>query len=183
MRHIKQPFTPNAALVDELYRKHVQTILRFVRRQVGSLEEAEDIVLEVFIAALESETLAKLKEQEQIAWLYRVTLNKCSDYHRRSVRRPAAIPLAPLIDHLYDDEHEPADITVQQEEYMLLRKHLTQLTEQQRQILRLKFGDNLRSPEIARRLNKSESAVRMMLARTLSFLRDIYTRNGERREH
>lgn len=183
MQHIKRSYTSDAAQIDKLYRQHAQTIFRFVRRQVGSLEEAEDIVLEVFTAALESETLTRLKEQEQLAWLHRVASNKCSDYHRRNIRRPVT-SLTPLVDHLYDDdEHEPDNMAAQQEEYILLRKHLTQLTQQQREVLRLRFGDDLRSPEIARRLNKSESAVRMMLARTLTFLRDIYTRNGERREH
>jgi DNA-directed RNA polymerase specialized sigma24 family protein len=52
MQHVK----PEAAQLDELYRKSAQTILRFVRKQVSSLEEAEDIVLEVFTAALESNT-------------------------------------------------------------------------------------------------------------------------------
>jgi RNA polymerase sigma-70 factor (ECF subfamily) len=182
MQHVKRQFTPDVSQIDELYRKHAHTILRYVRKQVSSLEDAEDIVLEVFTAALESQTLAGLKEQEQQAWLHRVASNKCIDHHRRTTRKPA-VSLEPLIENIYDeDERAPDKIAVRQEEYILLHKHLTVLTEQQREVLRLKFGHNLRSPEIARLLNKSESAVRMMLARTLNTLRDIYTRNGERRE-
>ena len=178
MQHVK----PEATHIDELYRKSAHTILSFVRRQVGSLEEAEDIVLEVFTAALESKTLIELKEQEQQAWLHRVAYNKCIDYHRRTTRKPT-VPLDLLIENIYDeDERSPDKLAVRQEEYLLLRKNLTLLTEQQREVLRLKFGDDLHSPEIARRLNKSESAVRMMLARTLNFLRDIYHKNEERRE-
>lgn len=177
-----QSVKSDAALIDELYRRNSHTILRFVRRQISSLEEAEDIVLEVFIAALESNTLLKLNEQEQQAWLHRVAYNKCIDYYRRTVRKQS-IPLDLLVDNVYDeDERAPDNVTVQQEEYHRLREHLTLLTEQQREVLRLKFGDDLRSPEIARRLNKSESAVRMMLARTLNFLRDIYAKNEDRGE-
>jgi DNA-directed RNA polymerase specialized sigma24 family protein len=40
---------------------------------------------------------------------------------------------------------------------------------QQQQILRMRFGHGLRCTEIARKLDKSESAVRMTLARTLNF--------------
>ncbi len=181
-QHVKRQFMPEAAQIDELYRKHARTILRFVRRQVSSLEEAEDIVLEVFTAALESETVVRLNEQEQKAWLHRVAYNKCMDHHRRIARRPA-VSLDLLVENIYDDdEREPDTMAIRQEEYRLLRQNLTLLTEQQREVLRLKFDDGLRSPEIARRMNKSESAVRMMLARTLNFLRDIYTRKGERRE-
>src|SRR5713226_6864608 len=181
-QHVKRQLTPDVTQIDELYRKHARTILRFVRRQVSSLEEAEDIVLEVFAATLESETLIRLNEQEQQAWLHRVAYNKCIDHHRRATRKPT-VSLDLLVEHIYDDdEHEPDKMAVRQEEYSLLHKNLTLLTEQQREVLRLKFDDGLHSPEIARRMNKSESAVRMMLARTLNFLRDIYTRNGERRE-
>jgi RNA polymerase sigma factor (sigma-70 family) len=111
-----------------------------------------------------------------------VASNKCSDYYRRTTRKPT-VPLDLLIENIYEeDERAPDKIAMRQEEYRLLHKHLAVLTEQQKEVLRLKFGHNLRSPEIARRLNKSESAVRMMLARTLNALRDIYTSNGERRE-
>jgi RNA polymerase sigma factor (sigma-70 family) len=183
MQHVQRPFPPEAAQIDALYRKHVQTILRFVRRRVDTLEEAEDIVLEVFTAALESQTLLRLSEQEQLAWLYRVASNKCIDRHRRATRRPT-VSLDSVIENMYDDdEHEPDHIAIQQEEYLLLREHLTRLTEQQQEVLRLKFDDGLHSPEIARQLNKSESAVRMMLARTLNVLRTLYTTNEERRNH
>ncbi len=182
MQHVKRQLTPEASQVDELYRQHAHTILLYVRKQVGSLEDAEDIVLEVFTAALESQTLAGLKDQEQQAWLHRVAANKCIDHYRRTTRKPT-VPLEPLIANIYDeDEQAPDNIALRQEEYILLHKHLTGLTEQQREVLRLKFNHDLRSPEIAKLLNKSESAVRMMLARTLNALRDIYTRNGERRE-
>ena len=182
MQQFKRQFTPEAVKIDELYRQNVRTVLSFVRRQVGSLEEAEDIVLEVFTAALESKNLLLLDEQKQQAWLHQVAYNKCMDYYRRSHRKPA-VSLNLLVEEVYDDdEREPDKLAVQQEEYALLRQHLTQLTAQQREILQLKFGHDLRSPEIARRMNKSESAVRMMLARTLNFLREIYTRNGERIE-
>ena len=181
MQHVKRQ--PEVAQIDELYRKNAPTVLSFVRRQVGSLEEAEDIVLEVFIAALESQTVLKLEEQKQQAWLHRVAHNKCIDHYRQAKRKPT-ISLELLVENIYaDDEHEPEKVATRQEEYNLLRKNLLQLTEQQRTILQLKFGNNLHSPEIARQLNKSESAIRMMLARTLNFLRDIYMSSEERGQH
>src|SRR5690242_3557145 len=112
MQHVKRQFTPEASQIDALYRQHAHTILRYVRKQVGSLEDAEDIVLEVFTAALESRTLAGLKEQEQQAWLHRVAANKCIDHHRRTTRKPT-VPIEPLIANIYDeDEHAPDNIAL-----------------------------------------------------------------------
>jgi DNA-directed RNA polymerase specialized sigma24 family protein len=115
MRQVKQEFTlaaRNAMLIDELYRKNGRAILAFVRRQVISLEEAEDIVLEVFVAALESDVLMKLGEQEQQAWLHRVARKKCIDHLRRTTRRPA-VPLDTITEGIYDDdEREPDKLAV-----------------------------------------------------------------------
>jgi RNA polymerase sigma factor (sigma-70 family) len=178
----QQHILPASTQFEELYRMHAHTLLRFVRRQVQSMEEAEDIVLDVFIAAMESKTILKLGQHEQQAWLHRVALNKCMDVHRRATRKPT-VSLDILAENiLHDNDWEPDSIVARQEEYALLHETLSGLTEQQREILRLKFSAGLHSPEIARRMNKSDSAIRMMLARTLNLLRTIYTGNGERRE-
>ncbi|GCE25618.1 ECF RNA polymerase sigma factor SigW [Dictyobacter alpinus] len=182
MKLSPQSKVTDAALIDELYRQYARNILRLVRRQINLLEDAEDIMLEVFIAALQSETFTKLNNNEQQAWLYRVAYNKCFDYHRTATRRPV-VPLDLVITNLYaEDEYQPHNIAIQQEEYRVLQQHLSSLTDQQREILLCKFGQNMSSPEIAKRLNKSDGAVRMILARTIKLLREIYTRDDEGRK-
>jgi len=79
-------------------------ILTDVLQHVPSREDAEDILLEVFLAALESETLLSLGEKQQMAWLRRVAHNKCVDYYRRGTRRPA-VPLETAAAILYEDEN------------------------------------------------------------------------------
>src|SRR5690606_28807882 len=93
--------------IARLYQQYGSTILIYIRRHLPSKEDAEDVLLEVFLAALESKNLHKLDEQEQLAWLHRVAHNKLVDHHRRTVRRPA-IALDDAADSLYDDEdHAP----------------------------------------------------------------------------
>lgn len=167
------PLSDDAALAD-LYQRHVYTLLSFIRRYVSTREDAEDVLLEVFLAAMERNALMGLSEGEQLAWLRRVAHNKCIDLYRRSVRRPA-IPLESALDTLYEDEEQaPEQIALRTEEYALLRDSLVHLPEQQQAVLRLRFADGLRSPEIARRLNKSEGSVRMLLSRSLNHLRQVY---------
>lgn len=167
------PLSDDAALA-ELYQRHVHTLLSFIRRYVGTREDAEDVLLEVFLAAMERNALMGLGEGEQLAWLRRVAHNKCVDMYRRSVRRPA-IPLDNALDVLYEPEEQtPEQVALRSEEYALLRDYLLHLPAQQQAVLRLRFADDLRSPEIARRLNKSEGSVRMLLARALNHLRKVY---------
>ncbi|MGH2479714.1 MAG: RNA polymerase sigma factor [Ktedonobacteraceae bacterium] len=159
--------------IAELYQRHVYALLSVIRRSVPTREDAEDVLLEVFTAALERNALVGLSEGEQLAWLRRVAHNKCVDLYRLARRRPA-LPLEADVEVLYDEALAPEQLALRSEEHALLYTHLAKLPEQQQQILRLRFGHDLRCTEIARSLNKSEVSVRMMLSRALNRLRGIY---------
>lgn len=171
MQHQRDRLALDDSPIADLYRRHAASILAYVR---GSAlhEDAEDVLLEVFMAAMQSDVLLSLGEKEQLAWLRRVAHNKCVDFYRR--HRPA-VPLEEAAELLFDDDAQaPEHIALRHEEYDRLRAHLAGLPRQQQEVLRLRFGDGLRCTEIARRLHKSDGAVRMLLSRSLNFLRSIY---------
>lgn len=172
------PIYDNVALA-ELYQRHTYTLLNFIRRYATTREDAEDILLEVFLAALEHGSLAKLNHGEQLAWLRRVAHNKCADVYRR-MQRQRIVPLESVAETLYaDEELTPEWMAISAEEHARLRAHLAQLSEQQQAALRLRFADDLRCREIAKRLNKNEGAVRMLLSRTLNLLRGTYEKQEQ----
>src|SRR5258708_13609323 len=74
--------------IGDLYHKYAQDVLRYIHRYIFSKEEADDLLMEVFLAAIESPTLLKLHAGEQIAWLQRVARNKVINYQRRCVEGP-----------------------------------------------------------------------------------------------
>lgn len=161
--------------IARLYQQHAFSIMTYVRRHVSSREDAEDIVLEVFVAALEQDGLVHIDEREQLAWLRGVAHHKLVDYHRRNAHR-TSVPLEHADEILFTDErHDPEQQAMRNEEDALLHIRLTQLPEHYQTILQLRFANGLRCTEIARRLNKSDGAIRMLLARALNILRDIYT--------
>jgi RNA polymerase sigma factor (sigma-70 family) len=76
------------SLCAQLYRRYAPGILAYLRRHLPTQEDAEDLLLEVFLAALEYEPrLASLSEDEHRAWLGTVARNKVIDHHRRAGRR------------------------------------------------------------------------------------------------
>jgi RNA polymerase sigma factor (sigma-70 family) len=174
--------SPDKAAIEQWYQLHAASLLAYVRQHVPSQEDAEDIVVETFIAALEQkeDSLSSSTEQEQLAWLRRVAYYKCIDQHRRSVRRPT-VPVETASEELFADERlGPEQHALRSEEDVLLTQWLGQLPEQYQTILRLRFADGLRCTEISRHLNKSEGAVRVLLSRALNRLRDIYRRQQEK---
>ena len=160
--------------IGRLYQRHWLGLFTTIRQHISSGEDAEDILLDVFLAALESSTLASMSEQHQEAWLRRVAYNKCMDFHRRTSRHPA-FPLEAHVEMLYDDERlAPEQAALRQEEVEQLQKHLAALSTDQQEMLRLRFADELPCVEIAARMRKSEGAIRTMLSRTVHLLRSIY---------
>jgi len=159
----------------ELYDRYAQAIFAYVRLHMPSREDAEDLTLEVFLAALEHNNRSALAEDERLAWLRRVAHNKIIDNYRRSVRHPT-VALDQVVETLYADENQaPEQVVLRNEEYALLHAALQGLTVLQQQLLHLRYGDGLRFAEIALLLNKREVALRKLLSRTLTYLRTAHS--------
>ena len=164
--------------VARLYQTHASAILAYLCQQTASREDAEDVLVEVFVAAVEFASFARLSEKEQVAWLWRVARNKVVDAYRRS-RLRQGIELDTVADLIYDDEERtPEQVLLRHEEYARLHVHLDKLSPIQREAVRLRFANDLRCSEIAAVLGKREGAVRVLLSRALNFLRTVYEKDA-----
>jgi RNA polymerase sigma-70 factor, ECF subfamily len=163
----------------ELYQRYAPAILAYLLRNIGSREDAEDLLLDVFLAVLEKRQSADVDEQRLATWIWVVARNKAVDYHRRHKHRTHR-DLQTVRETLYEnDEQAPEQMALKNEAYQKLHTTLRELPEFQRDIILLRFGHGLSCGEIATVIKKSEGAVRMALHRTLKLLRTLYTRNDE----
>ena len=166
----------------ELYDRYGQAIFAYVRLHIASREDAEDMTLEVFTAALEHNNLAAIHDDERLAWLRRVAHNKIVDSYRRSTRHPL-VALDRLEETLFLSEHPaPEEVALQREAYKQLHDAIDKLPTLQQQLLQLRYGQGLRFSEIGILLNKREEAVRKLLSRTLITLRTIYAQHPQEGE-
>jgi RNA polymerase sigma-70 factor (ECF subfamily) len=157
-----------------LYDRYAASIFAYARIHTPSSEDAEDVMLEVFTAALEQENLSALAEKQQFAWLRRVAHNKLVDRYRRSAHLPV-VPLDQVVETVRHEEAlTPEQVALRREELERLYKAVSRLPLEQQQILQLRFGEGLRFAEIAVLLNKREPTVRKLCSRTLALLRTIY---------
>jgi len=154
------------------YDRHSQLIYTYIRRQVSNPQDAEDIMLEVFMAALATKNLAKLGEEIQIAWLQRVARNKIIDIYRKH-SHTTLLPLEKIQERL-DENLTPEQHAIQHETYKHLHHILNKLPSQQQQIIYLRFVEGLRFAEIGEIVNKSEVNVRSMVSRILHRLRACF---------
>src|SRR5689334_9134252 len=138
-RHIAQVEHEMAVL----YMKQAPGLLTYARTHITSAEDAEDVVVEVFMAAFENAKFAALSEKEKQLWLWRVTRNKVIDTYRRAKTRQN-VTLEQVADGLFEDEMAgPEYAALRQEDYMDLYAHLQRLPPLQQHILRMRFGEDL----------------------------------------
>lgn len=170
---------PDRETTTDLFQHHAPSLFAYLRQHSASREDAEDLLHEVFAAALEQPGFDQLKDPEQALWLWRVTRNKSIDTYRRRIRRPS-LALDYVADELYtDDEQSPEYALLRREEYARLLTELERLPTIQQEALRLRFVNELPCAEVARVLGKREGTVRSILSRAISRLRLIYISKKE----
>jgi RNA polymerase sigma factor (sigma-70 family) len=155
-----------------LYDRFADTIFTYVLSQVQSEQDAQDLLLEVFLAALSNELLSSLPVQGQLAWLRRVARNKVVDRYRH-VTLLTLLPLEQVMETI-DDALSPEQHVEQREKFTHLYRAIAHLPAPQQELLRLRYCDGLRFYEIATMLEKPEGTVRKLMVRTLRQLRIIY---------
>ncbi|GHO95031.1 hypothetical protein KSF_050790 [Reticulibacter mediterranei] len=162
-----------------LYQRYAVKLFSYVCRHVSTREDAEDLLLEVFLALLEHEhTLAARSEDEQRAWLWTVARNKVIDFHKRLARRQQTNPFQQASEVVDDERNTPEAVLLQKEDYHHLHSFVQSLPAKQQEVLQLHFGCGLNCVEIAAVVRKREGAVRTMLSRTLNRLRTMYRNRG-----
>lgn len=166
----KEPLSMTGSAV--LYDKYAPMIFRSIYQQLPYRQDAEDVLLEVFLAALKQDNLATLAPEQQLAWLQRVARNKVIDRYRQHTHM-IMLPLDTALE-MVDWAPTPEQQALQREAYERLYKELERLPAVQQQLIHLRFGNNLRFQQIAAILNRPEGSVRKMLSRTLKQLRAIY---------
>ena len=74
--------TEAASLVESLYLRYADDVLRVSYFYLGDREKAEDVMQEVFLRVMERQPV--LKEGSEKSWLLKVALNICRDHWRSS---------------------------------------------------------------------------------------------------
>jgi RNA polymerase sigma-70 factor, ECF subfamily len=159
----------------EIYDTLSPAIYAYAMRLLGDVELAEDCVAETFSRFLTAVSSGGGPRDYLKAYLYRVAHNWITDRYRHA--RPET-PLELNLELAADDSAEPHTSVVDEMERQELRKALALLTPEQRQVVTLKYLENLENAEIAQALQKPIGAVKSLQHRALGTLRRILEGDG-----
>ncbi len=152
----------------ELYDRYHARIYRYIYHRVGHPADAEDITALVFMKALESLHGYRPRQAGFAPWLFRITRNAVVDHYRR--RRPQAAFEALEREVGGDD---PVTDVLDGERREELRSLVAYLSDEQREVVLMRYSADLSFSEIASILNKNEPAIRMLLHRGLRKLKTV----------
>lgn len=152
-----------------LYELFYPKLYNYAYLQLGDVQQAEDLASEVLLRVLESLKGYRFRGVPLSAWVFRIARNYLIDLNRRRQRRPQ-VGLHEGIPDTQDSPHAVAERSITHDE---LRLALTRLTEEQRQVIILKFVEGMDNVSVARVLGRSQGAVKSLQHRALVSLRKI----------
>ncbi len=150
-----------------LYERHRATIARYVAARIRDASDSEDLTEAIFESAWRA--MGRYREQGVpfLAWLYRLAHNRVVDHYR--ALRPT-VTLIPEVHESIEDTSAPLDLNIDSAD---LLKALHALTDDQRDVIVLRFVQGMSGREVAQAMDKREDAIRALQFRALATLRRI----------
>jgi RNA polymerase sigma-70 factor (ECF subfamily) len=153
---------------ERLYRRHRAEIHRFLARELGDSDEADDVTQEAFLNAFGALSRGGSPTNPR-AWLYAIADNARRRRYTRGGSRPSEVPLDEI------DEQEAPEVAVEPGEIV---RALDRLPPAQRRALVLREVAGLSYREVAERLETTEAAVQMLIFRGRRTLRAALVGRG-----
>jgi RNA polymerase sigma-70 factor (ECF subfamily) len=164
--------------IEELFAALESPLLSYARRLAGDPATAEDVVQDAFMKL--HAQFAEVREPRR--WLYRTVHNQAINHRRQAGK---IVPLHPVSEDVGPDSAEstdpqplPDEAIARWEGIGLVRLSLETLDERSRELIRLKFTENLSYKEIGVRTGLKTGHVGYLLHHALKSVADELQRNG-----
>ncbi len=171
---LEQAAEYDPVVLGQIYDEYSEKIYNYIYYRVGDRDLAQDLMAEVFLKALDAIKVYRGWHTSLSGWLYRIAHNLVADHFRAKPMKEAL----PLDEQLIADEGNPALVVSQMLTQQRLRAAVNSLTEDQQQVVILKFVEEMSNADVARILGKTEGAVKSLQHRALASLRRYLEEQG-----
>ena len=160
--------------MEELFTALESPLLNYALRLTMASSTAEDLVQEAFM-----KLQAQFKEvREPRPWLYRTVHNLALNQQRQARKIVPLEPGSPAGGETADPRPLPDEQIVRSEGIGLVRLTLETLDERSRELIRLKFTENLSYKEMSERTGLKTGHIGYLLHHALKSMADELARNG-----
>lgn len=173
-RIVKKDPVALSLLYDQYHRLLFGLLISILKKKT----EAEDILQEVFTTIWEKADQFDYEKGSAYTWIVSLTRNKGIDRLRSKVYKEQKKQSTSLDDDdvfhpLYSKEHDPLENTILADRAETLRVALQQITEKQREIIKISYFDGLSQTEISETYNIPLGTVKTRMRDGMIKLREI----------
>ena len=159
---------------DGLYQLYADRVFRFLLSRLSDVDNAEEITSEVFLRLVEKIDRYKIAPKDNVAifsaWLYRLAHNRMVDILRKK-QRVTHVDIEHA-SHVSTQDNFIDRLSIKLEVEQIMQT-MNMLSDQQQQVLLLRFIEGLSIAETAQVMDKSEGAVKALQHRSLGSLRRL----------
>lgn len=160
----------------ELYDRYEARIYSYIYRRTGNESLAEDLTAQVFLKMLEAIRSDKGWHSSFSGWLYRIAHNAVIDYYRQRDRQQQ-VSLEDTLTTTASD-HNPVVMAEASLDAQRLRTAIGRLTEEQSEVITLRFLEGYSISEVAEMLDKTEGSIKALQYRAVTTLRQLLQHEG-----
>jgi RNA polymerase sigma-70 factor (ECF subfamily) len=159
--------------IGQLYDAHINQVYRYALARLGNVQDAEDVVGEIFVKMLNGLPNYQWRKVPFAAWLMRIAHNEVVSFARRNGRRANDTELPEeILDRGNNDPAENAERHLALED---LRRAVELLPEAQREVIILRFASGLSVADTAKALGKQENNVKVLQHKGMQRLQLLMT--------
>ncbi len=188
LKCIKKAAKGDCHAFETLVVQYQSQVYNLCLRMTGNPDDAADVAQEAFLKVWKHLDSFHF-DSSFSTWLYRLASNCCLDFLRSQKRRPTVSLTVENEDEeeqvldIADTAPTPEERTIAHEEKEQLRMAMSQLDDEQRQILTLRVVNDLSYSEIADILEVKEGTVKSRLSRARENLRKKLLDIGNKSAH
>jgi RNA polymerase sigma-70 factor (ECF subfamily) len=164
-------FDPDA--LRTLHKRFYEPVYRYVQFKVADSSVCEDLTSEVFVRLLEALRQGRVWRTTPDAWIFGIARNVVVDHYRNKGRR-AEVALDEDLASAPDDG--PVKHVMAVEQHEALAQAMAMLTDEQRDVVLMRFMEGLNIKDVADALNKTPGAIKGLQFRALKTLSEIMQR-------
>ncbi len=170
---IKRVRRGERAAVGLLFERYYTGIFRYLYYKVGDVHVAEDLSSEVFLRLLRFLAQERPGDLLPKPWLYKIARNLAIDYYRKNQSyQPTTLEENVSM-------NEMVDVNVEQSlDSQALYTAVNALPFDQREVIILRFVNNIPIAEAAQIMNRSDDAIKGLQRRALLALRQVLEARG-----
>ncbi len=156
----------------QVYQRHHAAVFAFAYRRTGDRMRAEDVAAQTFLQALQAYGRYEERGAPVTAWLLRIAANVVYEQARRERRGPQVVAAASCPSGWDRSSGSgTCDWAERVERRAWITRHLATLSQDERRVVWLRYGEDWAIDTIATELGRSPGATKQALHRAIKALR------------